>query len=378
MSASALPAPTREAIQYLGDRAEIQTISFSQDYQSFAFGTQSGFQVFNTDPVRLRFRRDPFDPDNPGGIALIELLFQSSILALVGGGRHPRFPPDQVIIWDESRGSALAEVDIKAPVLAIRLVQGRLFVASELRIDVFSLTSAENMHICQLTTGLNPLGLMAVLSSPLRFVHPTPLASSLRLVTGIDHPTWPSPPHNERRLEGVCKSQLSLIALDPLGRLLATASELGTIIRIWDFESLTVLHEFRRGTTEAGINGIVFSPDSRFLMVTSHTSSTIHIFSLNDVVKNTFTRLAGVVSWFGYAVEWACFTFNATSSAVRYCCFSDYSVENPNHFSVIVIAADGTYFKQPFEIVGDKLQNLESSECLFLDERPLSTSLSTF
>lgn len=61
--------------------------------------------------------------------------------------------------------------------------------------------------------------------------------------------------------------------------MLATASDKGTVIRIWSIPGAEKLYQFRRGTREAKIYSINFNAMSTLLAVSS-AHDTVHIFKL--------------------------------------------------------------------------------------------------
>eukprot|EP00116_Pleurobrachia_bachei_P009327 sb/3469589/ len=75
---------------------------------------------------------------------------------------------------------------------------------------------------------------------------------------------------------------LAALSFNSSGSLLASASEKGTVIRIFSVPSGTKVFELRRGVKRcAAIYSLNFSPDDRYMSASSNTE-TIHIFKLDS------------------------------------------------------------------------------------------------
>ena len=75
------------------------------------------------------------------------------------------------------------------------------------------------------------------------------------------------------------RSPLSFITVNDAGTLLATASDKGTIIRVFSIPSARKLYQFRRGSMPSRIYSMSFNTTSSLLCVSSATE-TVHIFKL--------------------------------------------------------------------------------------------------
>jgi WD40 repeat protein len=75
------------------------------------------------------------------------------------------------------------------------------------------------------------------------------------------------------------EGSLRALALTADGKKLATASEKGTVLRVWDVTTSVRLHEFRRGVERASITCLAWSWDHAWLCCTSD-KGTAHVFQL--------------------------------------------------------------------------------------------------
>jgi autophagy-related protein 18 len=88
------------------------------------------------------------------------------------------------------------------------------------------------------------------------------------------------------------KSPISFLSINSTGTLLATASDKGTVIRVWGIPGADKLYQFRRGTREARIYSMNFNLVSTLLAVSS-AHDTVHIFKLGPHRPTPATKSPG-------------------------------------------------------------------------------------
>jgi hypothetical protein len=99
-------------------------VTFNQDSSCFAIGTEKGFRIYNSSPFKDTFERSIYKVkllDLEGGIGIIEMLNRCNILALVGGGKTPKFAPNKVILWDDNQSKVISELRFTSYVKSVKL-----------------------------------------------------------------------------------------------------------------------------------------------------------------------------------------------------------------------------------------------------------------
>jgi len=262
-------------------------VGFNQDQGCFSVGTETGFRVFNSDPLREKEHHEwPHEGEEGGGIRFLEMLFRCNYLALVGGGKNPRFPPNKVMIWDDLKKKIVIELEFSSEVLCVRLRRDRIVVVLETMVKVFTFTSSPTqLHVFD--TANNPKGLCSLSpsSSNSLLALPGPKTGEVQLVDlgSPDLAPLVLPCHS---------SSLACLTINTEGTRLATASGKGTLVRVWDTKDGQLLAELRRGSQPAHISSINFNASSSLLCVTS-SHGTVHIFSIDSRGENKNKQLGG-------------------------------------------------------------------------------------
>lgn len=264
---------------------------FDADCNLFTTSTQAGFAVYQTWPLKLLRKREI----TGGTLAFVAPLHLSSLLYLVGGGRSPRYPPNKVVLWDDAQGKEVAELEFRERVRGVACRRGWLAVALRRRVVVFQVDSTISRYsewdTCDNQRGLLALATAAhatLLAIPgrqmghVQLIHLPPCTAPKPLGPPPPFPPSkpPSPPtQNPVSIIAAHTTALTTLTVPPSGRLLATTSSRGTLIRVWDAFTGKLVRELRRGSDKAEIYGVAFRPDEKEACVWSD-KGTVHVFAL--------------------------------------------------------------------------------------------------
>ena len=84
---------------------------------------QDGLRVFNVEPVREQAH---YTAEAVGSVAQAEMLYRTNLLALVAGGRKPKYADNTVMIYDDRAAKMVLEFTLPDQVLAVRLKRDKV------------------------------------------------------------------------------------------------------------------------------------------------------------------------------------------------------------------------------------------------------------
>lgn len=237
--------------------------------------------------------------DFNAGIGLVQMMGKTNYLALVGGGKSPKFamnkvgctPPSlchlltllvrphfaQAIVWDDMKGKVALEIAALSPIRSVRLGRERIVVVLQTSVRVYSFAKPPDLlHVYE--TADNFLGLCCLSENKAAFPGRTP--GQVQLVDLVTGSVNIIPAHS---------SALKALQLSGDGELLASASETGTLIRVYSTSNCARIAELRRGIDPATIFSLAFSPSGAMLACTSD-KSTLHIFDIPNARRQPVSR----------------------------------------------------------------------------------------
>ena len=245
----------------------------------------------------------------------------------------------------------------------VKLRKDKIVVVCRDKIYVFNLSNFKNIDIIE--TGDNSHGIVGISYEPDQtlLAYPDKERGKVRIKNYEKSSVFYINAH---------ENNIAYIALSYNGSLLATASEQGTLIRIFNTDNGNLLQEVRRGKDKADIKYICFEPNYRFIAATSN-KGTIHIWSLantlknlnrigdneNTIIENKTSGLKWLPHFLGgefFNSEWSFAQVRITDHR-SICCFG---ADN----TIIVVSTDGKYYKAQIDLE-------KGGECKIIQEEQL-------
>jgi len=333
-------------------------LDVNQDQTCFVTGSERGYKIFQIDPLQFTHARHF---DGAGGIGIVAMLFRSNLLALVGGGRNPRYPPTKVILWDDREGKAIAELSFRIQVRSVKLRRDIITVAVDSKVYVYRFSDLELLDSLD-TTGVLEMDacMLSVCGQDNITAIACPGNVTGRVNVGFYDPTGVAASGARMKITSIMahESQLAVMSLNFDGTKIATASIKGTLIRVYDTQSGDRLIELRRGAERVDIYSIAFSSQSDWLAVSSD-KGTIHVFSLRNASgsftvnqKSSLFTISKILPSY-FQSQWSFAQFRVPDYRTI-CAFG----KDP--YTVICLCADGSYYKVKFDpILGGEMKRLK-------------------
>jgi len=265
-------------------------ISFNQDTTCVAVGTPEGYSLYSLNSTDVL---DPVYKSDERDVYIAERLFSSSLVAVVSGAS-----PRTLRIEHFKKGTEICRYSYGDRIRAVRMNRARLVVCLEESLYIHNIRDMKVIHTIR-DTPPNPSGLLSLSTDSSHCYLAYPGHSHTGELQVFDCLNLAS-----RVIIPAHEGQLAALQFSPSGHRIATASEKGTVIRVFSCHDGAKLYELRRGLKRtASIFSLSFSPCGAFLACSSNTE-TVHVFRLDEGRASEGQVIAGSPpqddGWFGY------------------------------------------------------------------------------
>lgn len=208
---------------------------------------------------------------NDQSLSLVEFYEESEILFLVGSGDVPQSSQRVLSIYNYKFNTNLSEIGFEQKIKSVYSNLIRLIIVTDEKIFVLK---TENFKCIACVNGFNIIQNVC-LSTNIEYCL---LAYTNNESRGYVH-IFDCFNGNAANVLYCHKSNAAVLSFSCTGKILATASFKGTVVKLFDSVSGEPLQQFQRGINFAKIFGMRFINNDQDLVVTSSTG-TLHIFQI--------------------------------------------------------------------------------------------------
>lgn len=360
----------------------IHFLNFNQTQSCFCLGTDKGYQIYSCNPMkRILQKQVP-----PNGVSYISMLNETNIIAYIKKDHSKEKKEEKkVIIYNESDDIIVGILEFKDIIRQVLLNTASIIVTLDDHAYVYSLLKLNLQHKIDINPITRGIGCISPVNNSIFYLGlTTSVIGAIKIMRfrvknkyNIVNESNGDDKNNESNVNNIIHTQttnksieyinpknsiimahqsnIRFMTLSQDGKFIATCSEKGTLIRIYNTNNKHLVKELRRGSDEAVINWICFNKDNSHLLCRSK-KGTIHIFHTDYKEErkqnNKLLYITGYINKYLSPLkqympkyidsEWSFAQFNFQGKST----ISSFSINDPN--VIYVISFEGIVFKINF------------------------------
>ena len=238
--------------------------NYNEDQDCVIFGTKTGFYVYTLYP-----QKKIISQKINGGVSKVSMLHRSNIIFFVGTLDNGDYCKQNLNIWDDNRKKIVGQINFKENIHHIETFTGYIFISTKKNIYIYNFDNLKLLKSLPIKN--NTKGLFKVIIDTTQIVYPNN--------NTIELYNWTT---KQTNIINCHINTVEHFSLSNDNSLLATCSQKGSIIRLFNVNTLQLIKELRRGTEYVRIINLVFNNDNTQLLCSSN-KGTIHIFSIENI-----------------------------------------------------------------------------------------------
>lgn len=286
--------------------SEVISYNFNKKGDKFILVSQTGeLVVFDSHPIKVKFRTLISKFKN---LMFAELVGDSDCIVIVS--KDPKSLTNIQTFYYENDGEKIPiSIYVDYQVISMMADENYIYVLSDKHVYIYALRTLDLVKKHQ-TREISGNSDVFALTKNNIYAYPGKLVGSIVVDSiGEDGPQISISAHD---------NDIAKIALNNSGEILATTSEAGTLVRIFNTSNGNRLHEFRRGSSQCKIHSMCFDKNSDFLALSSD-SGTLHIFFLKkENERSFFSFISGISDYF--SSEWSSISYEITRDRNKIFC----------------------------------------------------------
>jgi WD40 repeat protein len=245
------------------------------NYSCIALATFTGFRIYSVNPFQLLYKNEV------GPISIIEMLYKTNIVLLVGLTEYSNFSPKRITIWTTLKNTVLCiSHHFTSKIIIAKINKERMIIGDKNYLHIYE-TKSMNFLYSYVVSDITLGNLILSKNSEKNnwFCYSTSKDEGMVNV------------YDAMDQKGVKvqikahKSPVFKMCLNYEGDRLATCSCKGTIIRVFSLPKGDKLCTFKRGVSPAFIFCLNFSRNSEKLVETCENGF-LHVFDIKEEMEN--------------------------------------------------------------------------------------------